>query len=51
VVKEKKQFRMITVNVSNKIEEALNDINDTQILLSSLTEEEIEDVNKALFTI
>ncbi|KNF10096.1 von willebrand factor type A domain-containing protein [Gottschalkia purinilytica] len=51
LVKEKKQFRMITVNVSDKVEEALNEINDTQILLRDLTEETIEETNETLFTI
>lgn len=50
-IKEKKQFRMITVNVANHIEEGLNKINDTQILISELTDEAIEETNEALFTI
>ncbi|WP_352420182.1 hypothetical protein [Proteiniborus sp.] len=50
-IKEKKEFRMITVNVSDEIEEGLNQINDTQILLSALTEEEIEEANNTLFAI
>ncbi|MEF9950972.1 MAG: hypothetical protein RR840_00690 [Clostridium sp.] len=50
-IKAKKQFRMITVNVSNKIEEGLNKINDTQVLLSELTDENIESTNEAIFHI
>ena len=49
--KEEKQFRMIAVNVSDKIEEALNQINDTQILLRDLTDETVEETNEVLFTI
>ncbi len=49
--KEKKQFRMITVNVSDNIEEGLNKINDTQILLRELTEDEINKTNEAIFSI
>ncbi len=50
-VKEKKEFRMITVNVADEIEEGLNELNDIQILLSALTEEEIEAANNTLFAI
>jgi len=50
-IKEKKQFRMITVNVSDEIEEDLNRINDTQIIISKLTQEEVEAANNILFTI
>ncbi|MEG1415273.1 MAG: hypothetical protein RSC49_01590 [Clostridium sp.] len=50
-IKEKKQFRMITVNVSNKIEEGLNKINDIQILLSELTEDNIGETNETIFAI
>lgn len=50
-VKEKKEFRMITVNVADEIEEGLNELNDTQILLSALTEEEMEEANNTLFAI
>lgn len=49
--KEEKQFRMITVNVSDKIEKALNRINDTQMLLRDLTDETVEDTNEVLFSI
>lgn len=49
--KEKKQFRMITVNVSDKIEEALNEINDVQILLKELTDEEVDKTNETIFSI
>ena len=49
--KEDKQFRMITVNVSDKIEAAINSINDTQMLLSDLTEETVEETNEVLFSI
>jgi uncharacterized protein with von Willebrand factor type A (vWA) domain len=49
--KKKKEFRMITVNVSDKVEEALNEINDIQILLKDLNEETIEDANETIFTI
>lgn len=49
--KEEKQFRMITVNVSDKIEEALNRINDTQMLLKDLTDETVEETNEVLFSI
>lgn len=51
LVKDKKEFRMITVNVANEIEEGLNELNDIQILLSSLTDEEIEEANNTLFAI
>lgn len=51
IQKQKKEFRMITVNVSEKIEEALNEINDIQILLKDLTEETVEDANNTLFSI
>lgn len=50
-VKEKKQFRMITVNVSDEIEEALNEINDIQLLLRDLTDEEVEKTNETIFSI
>lgn len=50
-IKEKKEFRMITVNVADEIEEGLNELNDIQILLSSLTDEEIEEANNILFAI
>lgn len=49
--KEKKQFRMITVNVSDKIEEALDSINDIQMLLRDLTDETVEETNEVLFSI
>ncbi len=49
--KEDKQFRMITVNVSDKIEKALDKINDTQMLLRDLTDETVEDTNEVLFSI
>lgn len=49
--KEEKQFRMITVNVSDKREEALDKINDTQMLLKDLTDESVEETNEVLFTI
>lgn len=49
--KQEKEFRMITVNVSNKIEEALDSINDVQMLLSDLTDETVEETNKVLFSI
>ena len=49
--KEDKQFRMITVNVSDKIEKALDRINDTQMLLKDLTDETVDDTNEVLFTI
>ena len=49
--KEEKQFRMITVNVSDKIEKALDRINDTQMLLRDLTDETVEDTNEVLFSI
>lgn len=49
--KEKKQFRMITVNVSDEIEEQLDRINDIQILLSELTYEEIDKTNETIFSI
>lgn len=51
LVKEKKEFRMITVNVADEIEEGLNELNDIQILLSALTDEEIEEANNTLFAI
>lgn len=51
IIKEKKQFRMISVNVSDKIEKDLDKINDIQILLKDLTDEEIEGVNDTLFSI
>lgn len=50
-IKEKKQFRMITVNVSDKIEPALDQINDIQILLKELTDEAVEDTNETIFSI
>lgn len=50
-VKEKKEFRMITVNVADEIEEGLNKINDTQILLRELTDETIENTNEKIFSI
>lgn len=49
--KKEKEFRMITVNVSDKREKALDKINDTQMLLSDLTDETIEKTNEKLFTI
>lgn len=49
--KEDKQFRMITVNVSDKREKALDKINDTQMLLKDLTDEAVEETNEVLFTI
>ena len=49
--KKEKEFRMITVNVSDKIEKALDRINDTQMLLSDLTDETVEKTNEKLFTI
>lgn len=49
--KEEKQFRMITVNVSDKIEAALDSINDTQMLLRDLTDETVEETNEVLFSI
>ena len=49
--KEDKQFRMITVNVSDRIEKALDRINDTQMLLKDLTDETVEQTNEVLFTI
>lgn len=49
--KEKKEFRMITVNVSDKIEDQLDRINDIQILLSELTEDEIDKTNETIFSI
>lgn len=49
--KQDKHFRMITVNVSDKIEKALNRINDTQMLLKDLTDEAVEQTNEVLFTI
>lgn len=49
--KKEKEFRMITVNVSEEIEEALNQINDVQLLLKELTEETIDDTNEVLFSI
>ena len=51
IIKEKKEFRMITVNVSEKIEEVLDSINDIQILLKDLSEEEVDNANETLFTI
>ncbi|MFA5523753.1 MAG: hypothetical protein WDA24_05285 [Tissierellales bacterium] len=50
-MKKKKEFRMITVNVADEIEEGLNELNDNQILLSTLTYEEIEEANNTLFVI
>ncbi|MDO5707578.1 MAG: hypothetical protein Q4P31_02960 [Andreesenia angusta] len=50
-IKEKKQFRMITVNVSDKIEEALDEINDIQLLLRDLTDEEVDKTNETIFSI
>lgn len=49
--KQEKDFRMITVNVSDKIEKALDRINDTQMLLKDLTEEAVEETNQVLFNI
>ena len=49
--KKEKEFRMITVNVSDKVEKALDRINDTQMLLSDLTDETVEKTNEKLFTI
>lgn len=49
--KEKKQFRMITVNVSDKLEPALDRINDIQILLSDLTETSVNSTNETIFSI
>lgn len=49
--KEKKQFRMITVNVSDNIEPQLDEINDIQILLRELTDEEVEKTNETIFSI
>lgn len=49
--KKKKEFRMITVNVSDKIEEVLNEINDVQILLRDLSEETVEEANETIFSI
>ena len=49
--KEDKQFRMITVNVSDKTEKALDKINDIQMLLRDLTDETVEETNEVLFTI
>ncbi len=50
-VKEKKEFRMITVNVADQLEEGLNQVNDVQILLKSFTTEEIDEANETLFSI
>ncbi|OHW61694.1 protein ViaA [Andreesenia angusta] len=50
-IKEKKQFRMITVNVSDKIEPALDQINDIQILLRELTDEAVDGTNETIFSI
>lgn len=51
MIKDKKEFRMITVNVSDEMEEGLNKINDTQILLRELTDETIEKTNEKIFSI
>jgi len=50
-IKEKKEFRMITVNVADQLEEGLNKVNDVQILLKSFTTDEIEEANETLFSI
>lgn len=49
--KKEKDFRMITVNVSNKLEPELNKINDIQLLLKDLTEESVDSVNETIFSI
>lgn len=49
LVKEKKQFRMITVNVSNEEERNLNRINDLQLLLKDITEEQVDKINDVIF--
>lgn len=51
IVKEKKQFRMITVNVSDEYEANLNKINDVQLLLRYITEEQVDNVNNVIFDI
>lgn len=49
--KKEKDFRMITVNVSDKIEVELDRINDVQLLLKDLTEESVDTVNETIFSI
>lgn len=49
--KKDRQFRMITVNVSDKIEKALDSINDVQMLLKDLTDDTVEETNEVLFSI
>lgn len=49
--KHRRQFRLITVNVADKIEEGLDRINDTQMLLTDLTDEVVEETNEVLFQI
>lgn len=51
VIKEKKQFRMITVNVSDEYERNLNKINDIQLLLRDITEEQVDEINDVIFDI
>lgn len=51
IVKDKKQFRMITVNVSNEYERNLNKINDVQLLLRDITEEQVDEINDVIFDI
>ncbi|MGB3367294.1 MAG: VWA domain-containing protein [Acidaminobacteraceae bacterium] len=50
-IKEKKHFRMITVNVSNNYELNLNKINDIQLLLKYITEEQVDEINDVIFDI
>lgn len=49
--KKDRKFRMITVNVSDKIEKALDSINDVQMLLKDLTDDTVEETNEVLFSI
>lgn len=51
VIKEKKQFRMITVNVSDEYESNLNKINDVQLLLKDITQEQVDEINDVIFDI
>lgn len=49
--KKKRDFRFITVNVADKIEEGLDRINDVQILLTDLSDEKVEETNRVIFSI
>lgn len=50
-IKLKKDFRMITINVSDQVEKALDKVNDVQLLLKNLTEDEINQANNIVFSL